>query len=524
MWCKIQRSIIITNFKSGYFLAIGVLIISRLIIQLLLYHSGFIALTADEFGRTVLAAEWARNPNLQWSGNWLPFYDYLFGSALHLWWNLLIVPRILIILFGLSSIVLMFVFSTLLFEDARIGLVSSILLAINPAHIWLSSTPLSEMVSFTIMLGSLILFLLFLRNSNWRALFMSSSLLAIANGFRYEVWMVSIAFSLYLIFLIVRLLRRRQVEQRMILRLFSGAVIPWIFPLMWIVGNYIYTGNPLFFISATTSYKITWYGPGSSFLPYITTAIKIDPLFVFLIVVGFIAVLTYKKRKPEENWYIWITFVPFFIFFLSHGSQPEPEGNWIRYLAPFLFMTYPLIAATILLIARQFINPIQLRSAVIVVLLACLAFVQLHTAFNFTNDPAAEGLMVGLQLKDLRQNNHLSSQKPVIIELEYWQYLAIQVGLNDITTVLYDRPLDIAHRNSVSLITSNPELLQTCINYYDVAYIAVRSPDLKAAIEKEFSFPIASNINGYNIYNVTDNRSAHINTASNKCPLVFGQK
>lgn len=513
----------LTIIKSKYFLAIGALIFIRLIIQLLLYHNGFIALTADEFGRTIVAAKWVLNPYLQWSGNWLPFYNYLLGSALRVWWNLLIVPRILIILFGLSSIVLMFLFTTWLFRDSRIGLVSSILLAVNPAHIWLSSTPLSEMVCFTIMLGGLVLFIVFLRDSNWRLLFIGSSLLAIANGFRYEAWMVSIAFSTYLAFMIIKPITNRQRELRTSLYLFFGAIVPWIFPFIWIVGNYIYTGNPLFFISSIRSYKITWYGSGSSVLPYLTTAIKIDPLLPMLIVVSLIIVPILGKKIPGLNWYIWITFVPLFIFFLSHGGQSEPEGNWIRYLAPFLFMVYPIIAATIIILTRQFIYSNQLRFTVLAVLLACFIFVQLRGTFNFTNDPAAEGLMVGIKLKDIRQNNFQSSKKPIIIELEYWQYLAIQVGMNDVTTIMFDRPVDLENRKSVSLITSNSKLFQNCINYYDVAYIAVVSPDLKAAIEKKFSFPILSNINGYNIYKVTGNQSTRKNSVSNQCPLVFGR-
>ena len=95
--------------------------------------------------------------------------------------------------------------------------------------------------------------------------------------------------------------------------------------------------------------------------------------------------------------------------------------------------------------------------------------------------------------------------------------------MNDVTTIMFDRPVDLENRKSVSLITSNSKLFQNCINYYDVAYIAVVSPDLKAAIEKKFSFPILSNINGYNIYKVTGNQSTRKNSVSNQCPLVFGR-
>jgi hypothetical protein len=40
------------------------LLIARLGLQALLYRSGFEALTSDEFGRTVLAARWAQQPQM----------------------------------------------------------------------------------------------------------------------------------------------------------------------------------------------------------------------------------------------------------------------------------------------------------------------------------------------------------------------------------------------------------------------------------------------------------------------------
>jgi hypothetical protein len=255
----------------------------------------------------------------------------------------------------------------------------------------------------------------------------------------------------------------------------------------------------------------------------LATTIKIDPLYVTLIIVILITLLTLKKQVSGIGWYLWITIAPMIIFVFFHGGQTEPEGNWIRYLAPFLFMTYPLIAASILSIIRQFIRSPQFQKIVLMIIISCLVFIQVHTAFNFTNDPAAEGLQLGIELKKLRQNNPLSTGKPVIIELQYWQYLATEVGMNDITTVLYDRPLDLEFRKSKSLIISNPELFQDCIKDYDVAYIAVQSPDLKAVIEKKFSFPVISNVNNFSIYNVIKDHPSQKSATLDPCLHVLGQ-
>ncbi len=82
------------------------LVSGRLFLQVMLYRFGFMSLSADEFGRTVLAARWARDPHAVWSGVWLPFHMYLFGAALRLKWEMLYVPRIIVTVFGFISMTL----------------------------------------------------------------------------------------------------------------------------------------------------------------------------------------------------------------------------------------------------------------------------------------------------------------------------------------------------------------------------------------------------------------------------------
>jgi hypothetical protein len=95
--------------KHWAIICLGVLLLLRLVIQALLYARGFESMTADEFGRTVLAARWAEHPYLLWGeGPWLPLFMYMHGLALKLVWELLWAPRLITILFGLASIVLVY--------------------------------------------------------------------------------------------------------------------------------------------------------------------------------------------------------------------------------------------------------------------------------------------------------------------------------------------------------------------------------------------------------------------------------
>ena len=127
------------------------LVCSRLLIHLLLYRAGFVTFTADAFGRMMVAARWAQQPFVVSDGAWLPLHTYLFGTALRLWWDVVLVPRGLAIVFGCGAIITIYWLSVRLFNHAT-AVLSALLLSINPAHIRLSAAPLPEGVCILLLL------------------------------------------------------------------------------------------------------------------------------------------------------------------------------------------------------------------------------------------------------------------------------------------------------------------------------------------------------------------------------------
>jgi hypothetical protein len=71
-----------------------------------------------------------------------------------------------------------------------------------------------------------------------------------------------------------------------------------------------------------------------------------------------------------------------------------------------------------------------------------------------------------------------------MIELTYWAYLAIHVGANDVDRILYDRPIDLEHRASESLIFWDWPAVQACIARDDIAYFAARTPELRLMLHR----------------------------------------
>ena len=73
--------------------------------------------------------------------------------------------------------------------------------------------------------------------------------------------------------------------------------------------------------------------------------------------------------------------------------------------------------------------------------------------------------------------------KSVLIELNYWQYLAIHVGANDLSGLVYDRELDYNTLNgSSSRIQASPSCFLHVFSYH-ISYIVVRSAELRQIVQ-----------------------------------------
>jgi hypothetical protein len=512
--------------RSKLLVPIGLvsLVAGRLFLQVMLYRSGFMSLSADEFGRTVLAARWAQNPQAIWSGVWLPFHMYLFGTALRLKWEMLYVPRIIVTVFGVISILLMYLLTSRLLESRRIGLISAFLLTVNPVHVWLSSTPLTGMPNATFALGGILSLVLYLKYNKQRYIYLGAFALALANGFRYEAWMLSVLFSLALIGNGILLYKRGKFDSRQLFNLAFGYIIPWLFPIAWIIGNYVETGNPLYFLESIRAYKLTWYGQGISYLNYLKTFLKIDPYATVLAVFGLGICLLHYPKSWAMRWYVATMVVPFALFAYLHGGQVEPQGNYFRYLGFFTFLIYPAIAYLIDFGVSSVAKSQMSKIILLMLVLGIIGTTQTHKVFQFVNDPSADGLAVGQRIRALRSEHPEISQRPMLIELSYWQYLAIHVGANDISLIVYDRDLDFERRQSLSLLVTDIEAFRDCLTLCRFSYIVVKSPELRNIIENNLEILPSEEINSYVFYQVPESLFEGSATTHYSCPLTFGSE
>jgi Dolichyl-phosphate-mannose-protein mannosyltransferase len=508
-----------SGIKHWPIITLAALLLMRLGVQALLYARGFESMTADEFGRTVLAARWAEHPYMLWGeGPWLPFFMYMHGLALKLVWELLWVPRGLTIFFGLACIVLVYFLSWELFGNHLTALAAAALLAVNPFHVWLSSTPLTEVPYTALVLAFLLCFTLYLKSGRPYLIYLGALSLGFANGIRFEGWVVSAIFSLFLLGeALLDLWRRRAITTDHLHNLL-GALLPWLIPIAWTAASYWQTRDIIASINLIKSYKSNWYGDTHYYLGYLKAFFEADPYLTVLGPAVAIMVVIYARRSRAIFWYAVFAVIPFLVFILIHQGQLEPLGNIKRYLAPFIFILYPAFAALLISVVEKLTPQTWTRIALVGSFILLVTVTQLLTTYRYIKDPVSDGLKVGLHIRELRQEDSDIASKPVLIELSYWQYLAILVGANDIQHIIYDRELDYENRESKSLITTDPEAFRRCLAQEDISYVIVKTRQLKDALEVNYDLHPIEKINKYSFYQIPE-RFKLATSTDRPCPL-----
>lgn len=488
------------------------LLLARLGLQAALLRAGFQALTADDFGRVVQAANWAAHwtdlSRLDPGGVWLPLYTLLHGLALKLYPDLALTPRLVTLLFGLLSLPLMAALTRELTGSRAAALLSAFLLAVNPAHLWLGAAPLSEMPYFTLLLAALLGLARYWRDQRASPLLAAAACLALANGLRFEGWVVSLLFGL----LLLGRLARPGGEARPGL-LLAAALLPWAIPALWAAAAWLQDGSPLAFLETIRGYKQARFPTPPSFLPYLQSLAQLEAPGALLALPG----LWLLWKRPAARWYLLFALLPPAAFVALHAGQYEPPANLARYLAPFLFLLLPPASAALLAGLERFVRDGRQRAAALSLILCALALLQARTAFTRPNDPAAAGLEVGRRLKALRQERPDLSARPALLELHNWEFLAVQVGANEIGSLLYDRP-SYPPGAGPSALAAPAEEVQRLLQACQVGLLILRAPELRASAEGALGLQPLAQVNGYAFYPVP----GRSDTASGACPLQTG--
>lgn len=477
---------------------LGLILILRLFLTKWLYNLGFESISADEFGRMIDAANWAKDPYALWYGPWLPFHTYFFGLLLKFRWDLLWMPRIVVMLIGALNLIVVYWITKQLFNNRLAGVISAFLLSLNPAHLWLSATPLTELISHALNLNAILFMVLFFKEEKDKWIILAGITFFLANGFRFESWLFTAIFSVAtVIFMMVKVLKKEYSLKDCLFPILF-ACLPWLFPIMWIAGNKIITGDAFFFLDFVREYKSTHYGPTIVPEIYDRLFLRLDPI---LYAIGGLAVLwtsLVKGLKREKIVYLSMVIIPATLLMWMSGGQKEPMGNTIRYFGPFLFYVYPYLGYVIVWILSSFNFSKRFRYTFLAIGLIPVVILQMQNASKYYLEPAGEGVSVGVELRVAVKQKGLAEQY-VLVQREFWKYLAIQVGANDDGFLIFESPLDKVTRDTSPLLNNDPEAWLSCINKYKISLLVYRYPESIARLE-EYGLEPFNKVNDYQFY------------------------
>jgi hypothetical protein len=197
--------------------------------------------------RTWMAWRWLSDPEFITYGPLGPLHFYLIGATLALAPDPLYAPMGLHIIFGLMAPSLIYLFTKEEFSSSRAALLVAAMYALYPVAIRNSMTVRSETIFVVFMLASM--WLLAIARSN-RGLPIHAAgaglALTLSAMLRFEGWML-------IPFLGVSLWRKPK------LMLLFGA-IAMIHPVIWMIGNWMEFGNPLYSINWTSDFELEAMG------------------------------------------------------------------------------------------------------------------------------------------------------------------------------------------------------------------------------------------------------------------------
>jgi len=184
---------------------------------------------ADAVSRTFLSMDWLEHPKWIGEGVWLPIHYYLNGFALMIWNDQVFSPAVLNTLLSIASIPPIYHLSKREFSINGALFVAAIF-AFSPILFRNQFMALSETSYLFFVVHALNLLSKGMKDERIVLFALSGLLLTVAAGIRYEAWLIMAVIGLFLVF-----------------RSFKNAFIygsfALLFPISWLVSNYLLSGN-----------------------------------------------------------------------------------------------------------------------------------------------------------------------------------------------------------------------------------------------------------------------------------------
>jgi dolichyl-phosphate-mannose-protein mannosyltransferase len=328
-------------------IACGLLMLVALAPRLALFPSNQ-NLYGDAVIRTELAERWLANPH--WISSFAdgafqfgPLHLYLLGLALKLWPAPELAGRVVSLVFGIATVVPLYLLTRRLF-DWKAAVVACLALSAWGMHIQFSTTAASESLALFLVLCSLWLFAAGVEEGRFAPTAYSALMLNLACATRYDAWLLIPLLSGVLLF-------GDSDRIAAITRAVFFGLLCLPFPLIWMQGNEVALGSPFAPIQHIEEFHRAWVGESLAlwgpfhyrlqnllFWPGIAL-VTLSPLVALF---GLAGMWRAWKQRPLHRWLIWTALIPtaYFTFRSAVLLNFQPLGrftaNQLALLLPYV--------------------------------------------------------------------------------------------------------------------------------------------------------------------------------------------
>lgn len=226
-----------------------ILLLGKLLLAGLVLAGGFVPPSGDEAGRALLGAAWERNPyfvdtDFPLLAIWLPLHFWIIGPLLAVWKDLWLIPAAVSLTFSLVALYYVYQIGTVFF-DRRTGFLAAALYGVLPWTTWMALSGASEPVYQAFTLAGLYYLVRWLQANEQSHLWLAAAGLFLAGLVRQMAWGFAGAFAVLVFFRGVYDTCDTTVQKRLAASLLAVGSC-----LFWLVLNFIYFGNPIYFLTS----------------------------------------------------------------------------------------------------------------------------------------------------------------------------------------------------------------------------------------------------------------------------------
>lgn len=478
------------KFKNEILLVASILL-AKISFEFWVFMSGFRSMGPDDFSKILISQEWSQAPFFVLLPHvWLPLEFWTLGVALRIWSNPYFVSLLINSLFSVLAIIMLYRLAKLIFGQ-KVGLMSIIIAIFFPWVVWLSiSCPGESMSHFAAFSGLFCLFK-WRQSENNGYLFVSSLSFLMFAMLRHYGWFFSFLFSIYVIWQMV--FDRRRCDNRKYL--FLAALVPWVFPLVWLSLNYVRSGSVFHFLKWYPQYLSRIGAKPMPLQPLLVRIFKY-PFYVFITspVISTLSLLSlsYSLRKRSDNLLLYLFFILGYLFLsilwgIRSGTSTEFYPQ--RYVVIPVMLLIPLISHMISIFASS-----KRR-------MLAMALFTLVVAWNFFSslsypkwDPSLERL--GIYLYQIWNDRQLDAEEKVLlVEDAQFDGFPIKVFSRHASNILFDRPY---YRSKNSVLLQEAQEIDLFLQENNIKMIAVQNSALIKRIPPDFRFLAC--ISGYKLF------------------------